>query len=185
MTLIVVLMTCILGNGAAMADMFDVIHKINPYLKDEQVDSYVRDIHHYATVNGLDPKLVAAVIAKESSFRRKAVGGLGEVGLMQLRPEYHATHLPTLADRTSYLADPTNNIGTGVRYLAAICGVYAPRFKGVEWVEMYNRGPFAKQPRKFPYAKAVGKFYAMFKGDTNARHQNPAIQLSQRESRQD
>lgn len=39
--------------------------------------------NHY----GLDPKLTTAIIKTESNFDNTAVGKLGELGLMQIRPE--------------------------------------------------------------------------------------------------
>lgn len=41
-----------------------------------------------APAHGIDPLLAASVIKVESRFQPKAIGGLGEVGLFQIRPQF-------------------------------------------------------------------------------------------------
>jgi soluble lytic murein transglycosylase-like protein len=43
-------------------------------------------VKHYSKQNNVDPKLVLALIARESSFRTKAISSAGAVGLGQLMP---------------------------------------------------------------------------------------------------
>lgn len=47
----------------------------------------------YSIQYGLDPKVVTALIKTESQFNRTAIGSVGEVGLMQLRPELFVREL--------------------------------------------------------------------------------------------
>jgi soluble lytic murein transglycosylase-like protein len=44
-------------------------------------------IAHHAARAGLPPRIAEAVTAVESGFDPGAVGGVGEVGLMQIRPQ--------------------------------------------------------------------------------------------------
>lgn len=95
---------------------------------------------------GLDPNLVAAIVQVESSGRPYVTGPAGEIGLMQLRPEFHkcATY------------DILENVRCGVQYLA-----YVKRKKqkvwGNAWFVGYNYGPYSKikGPAKTLYYKKV------------------------------
>lgn len=171
MTYFIVHMILVLVQpGVAMAkDMHVVIREINPHLTEEQAISYSRDIYQYATTNYVDPKLVAAIIAKESGFRRDAVGLKGEIGLMQLHPKFHGGGYP------ESIKDPTANIATGVKYLAGLQAIYGPRYPGFKWTELYNRGPHCKPPKHFPYANAVLRIYKRFGGSTGERSNGKAV----------
>lgn len=71
-------------------------------------------IEEAATVYGLDPVLVRAVIATESAFDPMAVSAAGAQGLMQL--------MPALAEEMGVVDafDPRENIMAGTRYLSAL-----------------------------------------------------------------
>ncbi len=71
-------------------------------------------IRKHALDQGLDPKLVKAVIAAESSFRRKIRSSAGAVGLMQLMP----LTAEEMGVPRSRLNDASKNIEAGTRYLA-------------------------------------------------------------------
>jgi soluble lytic murein transglycosylase-like protein len=60
---------------------------------------------------GLDTKLVIAVIKVESNFNRFAVSPKGAKGLMQLMPSVQKD------EGVKSIFDPTDNISAGVRYL--------------------------------------------------------------------
>lgn len=47
------------------------------------------DIARVAYDMGEDPLLLQAIAKVESSFNPKARGKIGEIGLFQIRPEYH------------------------------------------------------------------------------------------------
>lgn len=69
----------------------------------------------------LDPFILTAVIAGESSFNPEAVGPVGELGLMQVRPTTgqwiaKKMNLPWYGQRT--LKDPIKNIRIGAAYLS-------------------------------------------------------------------
>lgn len=76
-----------------------------------EISKLVPIINEAARANGVDAKLVHAVIRAESGYNANAVSNKGAVGLMQL--------IPATAQRygvqNSY--DPAQNIGGGVRYL--------------------------------------------------------------------
>lgn len=65
---------------------------------------------------GLPPAVADAVAQVESAYNPNVVGGVGEVGLMQIRPQT-AAMLGYKGDRTG-LFDPETNVQYGVAYLA-------------------------------------------------------------------
>jgi soluble lytic murein transglycosylase-like protein len=73
-------------------------------------------IEKEATQDGLAPEIAEAVMAVESGYNPDAVGGAGEIGLMQILPSTARMlgFSGTLAD----LAVPETNIHYGVTYLA-------------------------------------------------------------------
>jgi Transglycosylase SLT domain len=62
---------------------------------------------------GIDPRLAVALAYRESGFNPEAVGGAGEIGLMQVKPST-AEMLGFSADD---LKDPAKNIDIGLTYL--------------------------------------------------------------------
>lgn len=78
--------------------------------------SFLPIILREAKANDLPPAIVDAVIRVESFYNPAAVGTVGEIGLMQVRPSTAAMigFKGTIAE----LADPETNIRYGVRYLA-------------------------------------------------------------------
>ena len=75
------------------------------------IGKYVPIIANAAKVNGLDPKLIHAVIRAESGYNARALSPKGAVGLMQL--------IPATAQRygVANINDPSDNIHGGTRYL--------------------------------------------------------------------
>ena len=82
---------------------------------------YAEEIRAAAMRHGVDPRLVRAVIWRESRFRARAVGGQGEIGLMQLLPkgavaEYYRIHrTPPMSEKE--LFEVRNNLEIGCWYL--------------------------------------------------------------------
>jgi soluble lytic murein transglycosylase-like protein len=66
--------------------------------------------------NGLPPELADSVMAVESGYNPGAIGGSGEIGLMQLLPS--TARMLGFAGSLSDLAVPETNIHYGVTYLA-------------------------------------------------------------------
>jgi hypothetical protein len=84
------------------------------YLKNRSV--FLSIVVREAGANGLPPGVADAVVGIESRYDPKAVGKVGEVGLMQVRPKTAAY----MGFRGSLieLEDPETNVRLGVGYLA-------------------------------------------------------------------
>jgi hypothetical protein len=83
-------------------------------LKDRS--TYLPAITEEAEANGLPPALVDAVVRIESRYNPTAVGSIGEIGLMQVRPKTAA--LLGFQGTSTELAEPRTNLRYGVGYLA-------------------------------------------------------------------
>jgi soluble lytic murein transglycosylase-like protein len=85
-------------------------------------------IERYAELQHLDPALVKAVIAVESSFQPDAVSVKGAVGLMQIIPETGERY-GIVGDATrsieQKLRDPAINLRVGTRYLHDLLVLFA------------------------------------------------------------
>jgi soluble lytic murein transglycosylase-like protein len=88
--------------AAGAADSFDDHYDAAVWLTDmsRRLERQVPDpeermrilsrVHHEATIAGLEPELVLAVIEVESNFDTYAVSGAGAIGLMQIMPFWKA-----------------------------------------------------------------------------------------------
>jgi soluble lytic murein transglycosylase-like protein len=65
---------------------------------------------------GLPPEIAEAVTEVESGYDQRAVGGVGEIGLMQVLPS--TARMMGFSDPLPKLFDPETNIKYGVRYLS-------------------------------------------------------------------
>jgi hypothetical protein len=83
-------------------------------LKDRS--TYLPVIADEAAANGVPPALVDAVVRIESRYDPTAVGSIGEIGLMQVRPKTAA--LLGFQGTSAELAEPRTNLRYGVGYLA-------------------------------------------------------------------
>ena len=83
-------------------------------LKDRS--TYLPVIAEEAAANGVPPALVDAVVRIESRYDPTAVGSIGEIGLMQVRPKTAA--LLGFQGTSAELAEPRTNLRYGVGYLA-------------------------------------------------------------------
>jgi hypothetical protein len=83
-------------------------------LKDRS--TYLPAIAHEAAANGIPPALVDAVVRIESRYDPAAVGSVGEIGLMQVRPK--TAELLGFQGTSADLAQPETNLRYGVGYLA-------------------------------------------------------------------
>jgi hypothetical protein len=78
--------------------------------------TYLTAIAEEATANGVPPALADAVVRIESRYDPTAVGSIGEIGLMQVRPKTAA--LLGFQGTAAELAEPRTNLRYGVGYLA-------------------------------------------------------------------
>ncbi|XVL62130.1 phage tail tape measure protein [Paenibacillus amylolyticus] len=75
-------------------------------------------INKYASENGVDPRLVAAIIQTESTFNPNAKSDAGAMGLMQLMPKT----AKGLGVKNAY--DPEQNIAGGTKHIADLLKKY-------------------------------------------------------------
>jgi soluble lytic murein transglycosylase-like protein len=78
--------------------------------------SYRALIEKEAAGTGLAPEIAEAVMAVESGYNPAAIGGVGEIGLMQILPS--TARMLGFAGSNADLAVPATNIHYGVAYLA-------------------------------------------------------------------
>jgi hypothetical protein len=86
--------SAIAGNVGVIDTTLDVEKQIivetvrhyRPTTDDEWVFVLADTVHRESLAAGVDPLLVAAIVAKESSFQSRVVSSAGAVGLMQVRP---------------------------------------------------------------------------------------------------
>lgn len=122
-------------------------------------------IEKASALNGVDPKLVKAVIKVESDFDPNATSHKGAVGLMQLMPG--TARDVNVKDPT----DPEENISGGAKYLAWLLDQFqgditlalAAYNAGPKKVKKYGGVPPYKETRDF-VAKVL-KYYQAYQTD--------------------
>ncbi len=122
-------------------------------------------VYREAKKHKIDPDLVLAIMEVESGFNKNARGKLGEIGLLQLRPEFHDVRA----------GDTDHNIAVGVRYLA-YCRNACLRRYGSAFFVCFNRGPYSapvENPKATKYYKRVITIYKERK--EKARSQPPQL----------
>jgi soluble lytic murein transglycosylase-like protein len=82
----------------------------------DALDEIVREAHVAAEATGLEPLLILAVMAVESSFNPIAESDYGAKGLMQVVPRFHLDKLAAHGGEDSLL-DPRTNIRVGAQIL--------------------------------------------------------------------
>jgi len=130
-------------------------------------------IEQYAKLQQLDPALVKAVIAVESSFQPNAVSVKGAVGLMQIIPETGERY-GVVGDATrsieQKLRDPAINLRVGTRHLHYLLELFADDLElalaaynaGESAVTRYDNTvpPFAET---LEYVKLVQQFHSFYR----------------------
>lgn len=147
--------------------IFFMVKKYLPLRHHASAQLITQTIIQEAKKHKIDPHIVTALIAGESSFNPLAIGPVGEVGLMQLRPSTaHWTarkmKLPWLG--VSSLKNPVINIRLGMAYLSYL----KKRFHGHGthvYLAAYNMGEtsvinfLAKNIQPEIYSRHVMKRY--------------------------
>jgi soluble lytic murein transglycosylase len=98
-------------------------------------------IQKYATREGLDPYLMAALTAQESTFQADVRSAANAWGLMQLQPSTGRSYASKVGIRrfsTKYLTDPEMNIRMGMKYFSDLVSQYGDV---VTALAAYNAGP--------------------------------------------
>ncbi|MGI9270437.1 MAG: transglycosylase SLT domain-containing protein [Woeseiaceae bacterium] len=124
----------VLRAAASAADSFDDRYDAEVWLTDmsRRLQRQVRDpdermriltrVHHEASIAGLEPELVLAVIDIESNFDRYAVSVAGALGLMQVMPFWR--------NEIGRPDDNLINLETNLRYGCTILKFYLDKEKG-------------------------------------------------------
>lgn len=103
---------------------------------------YAPVLEHVASVEGLDPALMAAVIRRESQFDREVSSPVGATGLMQLMPATAsevARRVPLTEFALEQLRVPEVNMTLGARYLSDMLDRYGGSVTPA--LISYNAGP--------------------------------------------
>ncbi|GIW22760.1 MAG: hypothetical protein KatS3mg068_1767 [Candidatus Sericytochromatia bacterium] len=109
--------------------------KNNSYkLEDEKINKYIAYIDKYSKEYNIDPRIILALIAKESNFRESVVSSAGAIGLGQLMPL-------TAKDMGVDPYNPEENIKGTIKYLSWLLKINnGDLFKSLA---SYNIGPNA------------------------------------------
>ena len=101
----------------------------------------------YSHLHGVDPKVTQAVIRVESNWNARAIGPVGEVGLMQVRPEH-------VRETALQLKDPCTNVRVGTSILRKAMEKCKHK-SNLTWLNCYNLGlrggSRLKHPKIYPY----------------------------------
>lgn len=126
--------------------IYDVVKARVPKAYKYKASLIARTIIDEASKNSLDPYFVMAVISGESSFNPLAVGPVGEIGMMQIRPatgEWMSELMKKKWKGDKVLKDPIENIKLGTAYLAWLRSKFEGH--GQLYVAAYNMGPKSVQ----------------------------------------
>lgn len=118
------------------------VEKRLPKSYKKSAHSVAETIIKEATKHNLDPYFVMAVISGESSFNPLALGPVGEIGMMQIRPstgEWMAKLIKHKWRGEKTLRDPIMNIKLGTAYLAWLRQKFDNH--GQLYLAAYNMGP--------------------------------------------
>ena len=98
------------------------VERLTAYIKEtfnvshNKTVAIVSEAVYHAQQHDLQPELVLAVIAVESTFQEDAVSPVGARGLMQIMPRAHPKKVKAIGG-VDALFDPKKNIATGVKIL--------------------------------------------------------------------
>lgn len=123
-------------------NIFNIVRERLPKKFKYRATVIAKTIIDEASKSSLDPYFVMAVISGESSFNPHAIGPVGEIGMMQIRPttgEWMAKMLKTKWRGEKTLRDPIENIKLGVAYLSWLRTKFEGH--GQLYLAAYNMGP--------------------------------------------
>jgi soluble lytic murein transglycosylase len=125
-------------------NIFKIVGERLPNAYKSKASPIARTIIDESARHSLDPYFVMAVISGESSFNPLAIGPVGEIGMMQIRPmtgKWMSEILKTNWKGDDSLRDPVKNIKLGVAYLSWLRTKFQGH--GQLYVAAYNMGPKA------------------------------------------
>lgn len=152
--------------------IYNQVHARLPKKFKKKSGKIVKAIISESKKHDFDPVFVMAVIRTESSFNPLAKGSVGELGLMQLRPEtaeWIAQKAGLRWKGPKTLKDPVQNIRIGVAYLAFLRDYFDSA--AYKYLSAYNVGPtklkklFEAETRPKEYSTKVMKHYEEFYGE--------------------
>jgi soluble lytic murein transglycosylase-like protein len=118
------------------------------------LDPALEAAEHHGRSSGIDPMLIVAVMAIESSFNPVAVSRMGAQGLMQVIPRYHKDKIGDARGKNP-LFDPRLNVRVGTEVLA----------EGL---------------RRFGSMQTALQYYGGALGDPNASYANKVLAMKKR-----
>lgn len=101
------------AHHQALADFLAKRYRVSS----EALERFIRLAYAAGQMTKLDPLLILAVMAVESSFNPIAESGMGAKGLMQVIPQYHQDKLKTAQGGELNVLDPETNIMVGAKVL--------------------------------------------------------------------
>lgn len=128
-------------------NIYEVVRERLPKAYKAKASVVAKTIIDEASKHSLDPYFVMAVISGESSFNPLAIGPVGEIGLMQIRPstgEWMANIIKSSWKGDKTLKNPVENIKLGVAYLSWLRTKFQGH--GQLYLAAYNMG--AKSVKK-------------------------------------
>lgn len=162
----------IAGIDAATAESFRQSARFIRTSTQSNVKRFEPIIEKTAKAHRIDPALIKAVVAVESSFQPDAVSPKGARGLMQVIPDT-AERYGVVGDKRKSagqkLLDPATNLSVGIAHLSNLMSMFAANLELA--LAAYNAGEGAvlKYAKKIPpypetqeYVKLVKQFYAGF-----------------------
>lgn len=96
---------------------------------------------------GIDPLLIVAIMAVESSFNPRAVSNMGAQGLMQVIPKYHQDKIGSRRGRNA-LFDPEFNVHVGTQVLHEGMRRYGSLQRALQYYNGSLTDPQARYTRK-------------------------------------
>ncbi len=160
------------GLPAINVHLFNQVHAHLPADFKKKATKITDTMMEEAEKRNFDPVFIMALIRTESNFNPLAVGSVGELGLMQIRPEtgeWIAKREKIKWKGAKTLKDPVQNIKIGVAYMAFLRDQFDN--KAYKYLSAYNLGPgklkkmFANANRPKEYSTRVMKYYEMFYGE--------------------
>ncbi len=97
---------------------------------------------------GIDPLLIVAIMAVESSFNPRAVSPVGALGLMQVMPQYHQDKMGSRRGRNQALFEPEFNVHVGTMVLDEGLRRYGSMQRALQYYNGALKDPKARYTRK-------------------------------------
>lgn len=123
-------------------NIYKIVNERLPKAFKYKAHTVAKTIIDESSKHSLDPYFVMAVISGESSFNPLAIGPVGEIGMMQIRPttgEWISGVMKTKWRGEDSLRDPVQNIKLGVAYLSWLRSKFQGH--GQLYLAAYNMGP--------------------------------------------